>query len=81
MVARVTDALLNNGNSSKDEVTITRGMFVAALNGLLNAALIFVPINDSTKAVLAASLNPTMIIVASVLFAVFDKWYDSTFGG
>lgn len=81
MVERVKNAFLNNSSSTSSEVEITRGTFVAALTGIVNAVLIFTPLNENTKLNLLASLSPTIVIVSHMLFAVYDAWYDRTFGG
>jgi hypothetical protein len=81
MVERVKNAFLNNGSSTSSEVEITRGTFVAALTGIVNAVLIFAPLDNEVKLNLLASLSPLIVIVAHVLFSVYDAWYDRTFGG
>ena len=80
MVERVKNAFLNNGSSTSSEVEVTRGTFVAALTGIVNAILVFTPLDDDVKLNLLASLSPTIVIVSHALFAVYDAWYDKTFG-
>jgi hypothetical protein len=67
---------MNNGSSSPHEVEITRGLFVSAVTGLANAILIFVPLPEETKMTLLASLSPTLVIIASTIFALYDSWYE-----
>ena len=81
MVERMKNAFLNNGSSTSSEVEITRGTFIAALTGIVNAILVFTPLDDDVKLNLLASLSPSIVIVSHTLFAVYDAWYDRTFGG
>jgi len=60
-------------NGASASTQITRSTFVAALAGIVNLILLFVPLEDTLRATILASLNPAIIIAASVLFAWVDR--------
>ena len=70
---RMLEALA--GNSTPPEQTgLNRGLVAAALTGIVNAVLLFLPLDEQAKTSLFASLNPTIVLVSFVLFGYLERW-------
>ena len=66
------------GNDAPEgQVGFTRGIVLAGIMGPLNVVVLTLPIDGETKAIILASLNPTMGMLSYLLFAVMDKWLRS----
>jgi hypothetical protein len=77
MVKHVVDRLSGNGNSTKSEVEITRGLFTAAILGIVNVLLYFSGVDADAAVFISTALNPAIVILSATLFALWDRWYES----
>ena len=59
-----------NGNSA------TRALFGFGLLGALNACILVSPLDADMQAKLAATLNPTVSLLAFILYRLWDKYID-----
>lgn len=63
-----------SGNDTAPEITeISRGTVTAALTGIANIVLLFMPIPESQKATIMASISPSIVLVAAVLWGYYDR--------
>ena len=63
------------GNDAPEvQVGFTRGGLLLAIQGAMNAVLLFLPIDAELKVGLFVSLNPTLGFASYVGFAVLDRW-------
>jgi hypothetical protein len=76
MVKHVVDRLSGNGNSTKSEVEITRGLFTASIVGVVNIVLYFSGVEPDAAVFVSTALNPTIVIMSATLFALWDRWYE-----
>lgn len=53
-------------------VGFTRGTVTAALMGVVNGALISIPIDDSIKVSIMAAITPTIALVSIFAFGILD---------
>lgn len=63
-----------SGNGTAAEITeISRGTVTAALTGIVNVILLFLPLPESQKATIMASISPSIVLVAAVLWGYYDR--------
>ena len=62
--------------SKRNGVTATRGLFSAGLLGLVNTVILLLPLDGETQAKLAATLNPTVALLAFMLYRLWDKYIE-----
>ena len=65
---------LTGNDAAEGQVGATRGVVLGALLGLLNAVVMFLPIDAEQKVELLVALNPPIGLLSYVVFAYFDKW-------
>ena len=67
------------GNDAPEgQVGFTRGVVLAGIMGPLNVTVLLLPLDGETKAIILASLNPTMGMLSYLMFAWMDKWLKGT---
>ena len=59
---------------SGNGATSTRSLFSFGLLGLLNACILVSPLDADMQAKLAATLNPTVSLLAFLLYRLWDKY-------
>lgn len=70
--SRVWHALA--GNPAPPEATgLTRGIVSAGIMGLVNAIVLFIPIDSGTKVELLFALTPAVTALSFVAFSFFDR--------
>ena len=70
---RAVHALIGN-DTPEVQTGITRGIVATGLISLVNAAILFAPIDDAAKAQFIAAINGFLIAASFVLFALLDRW-------
>lgn len=69
------------GNATPPIVTgWTRGAFVSATVGLINMAVLLLPLTAATAATIMTGLIPMTVLVAFVLFGYLDQKFSSYLG-
>ena len=64
---------LSGNDTPPDQVGVTRGVIMAALAGVVNVVLMFMPMTDSDKVTVMVSLNPTLMLLSYVIFGLWEK--------
>ena len=57
------------------QVGFTRGILAAGMAGIVNAILIFLPMEPEAKVALIATLNPVLIMLSYLVFAFLEPWF------
>ena len=70
---RVAHALIGN-DAPEVQTGLTRGIVATGLASILNAAVLFLPIDDGAKAQLIAALSGAVIMGSYLVFAFLDRW-------
>jgi acyl-CoA synthetase (AMP-forming)/AMP-acid ligase II len=50
-------------------------MFTLAFLGIMNAAILFAPLNPDLQAKLAGYLNPAVVLLAFLFYRAYDRWW------
>ena len=62
-----------NPGAAPTTIGFNRGVVAAALLGIINAILVFVPIADDQKLELLAAVNPIVILGSYMVYGFFDQ--------
>ena len=67
------------GNDAAPERTgLTRGVVMAAVVGVVNAVLLFIPMDDGQKVQVMTALNPALLLLSYIAYGFLDRWLTNT---
>lgn len=65
--------LATNPGAAPRTVGLNRGIVAAALMGIVNLLLIFIPMDDAQRVEVIAATGPIMILLSYMVYGYFDQ--------